>query len=173
MQKVLEPEHLEYSTLSKVRERLKAQGLVPPVKPAVDIPEIPKDLATRGGDEVVELYRLCASWHEYVSHAHAIASLMAKEWKNNLTLLVKSQKKAGRDADDIELDPTIIAAKRSMQIAEQEAELWGVQKSVLDRRMKLVSRTVEVLKLDAESSRRSGNVGTPWPFPRTGSRDNG
>ncbi|NMC34645.1 MAG: hypothetical protein GYA36_19660 [Veillonellaceae bacterium] len=165
MQKILDPDSLEYSTLERVRERAREQGLQEPRRPKGVIPDVPLDLSSRGGSFLVDLYRELVAWYEFSSFQAAIADLKSGEWKNNLGLLLKAHAKDGMAPEEIETDETVIAVRKALQVSEQEATLWGNQKSNLDRLMKMVSRSVEVLKLEAEKGQRSGGIGEkPWPF---------
>lgn len=168
MQKIFEPDQMEAATLSKVRAKIRSMGLPDPEQPKYDIPEVPKNLLSRGGDFITELYRQLLAWYEFLLHVHGVAELQAKEWKNNVAVMTKKLVKDGLEEDKVDADQAVAAARLAMQSSDQEAELLKIRVSILDRRMKMVSRAITILEQEMEKSKRGGNIGAgkPWPFKR-------
>jgi len=148
----------EFATLDKVRKRLEERGIREPVKPKHEPKPISKNLMDEGGDSLVEQYREYEAFYEYVAYQHAMATLKVGEWKNNLTALLSKAKKEV-EKDEIDTLPVILEARKTLQIHEQEETLLGVHKSALHRRMQMLSRSVEIMKMSYDGSRRAGNAG--------------
>jgi len=163
MRQITAPENTEYSTLEKVRAKLRAMGLQEPEKPEGDTyPECPLDLSSIGGDAVTTLQQEFNRWYGWVSYANAVADEAAKEWASGIRLLEKTLiKKEGMSKDETELDLRIIAMRHTQQLFSQEATLTGVHKSILDRYLKATSRVIEVIRMNLERGRRGGNMGMP------------
>lgn len=161
MRTVKSDESFEYATLEIVKRRLEQKGLKQPSQPEEELPDTPTQLADLPPGEVINLFRLYEAHYEHVNYSHAIAELLVGEWKNNLKHILASVKQDQPDGD-IELNELIISARKRLQIHEQEAVLLGTHKSALHRRMALVSRAIEGLKLSFSGSIRGENAGRAW-----------
>lgn len=159
MRSLQESDKQEFSTLEQVRANLRRKGFNEPFQPRDELQEIPPNLMDSGGDTAVSLFREYEAHYEYVTYQHALAELCVGEWKNNLALILAKLKRDGVEKEEIELQDEIIMARKTLQKWVQEETLLGARKSALHRRMALVSRAVEAMKVGYQGSTRSGNIG--------------
>ena len=152
------------STLRKVRDSLRDKGVPLDMKPEFDLPEIPKDLSTLSNSELGDLYGKILAWDNYFTQETALAESEVKEKKNILDLIVvKVSKGKKKRTHEYDLDPRVLEARAEMQEADQAATILKSTHSVFSNRLRAVSRTIELRKMEVEKNARDGNMRTNYP----------
>ena len=161
-----------FSTLQHVRTQLADMGIEEPMKPEFDLPDVPPDISSASNDEIADLYSQMLSWDSYFSQQYAWADAELKEAKNKHTLIVSKltggakKKKAG----EFESDPRVKSAKVEVQKLEQLTGILGTTHKVFTAKLRMVSRTIEIRKMDWDKSTRDTAIrGTKYPHHRLGS----
>ena len=144
-------------TLRTVRDRLRDKGVPINMKPEFDIPEVPTALSEISDAELGDLYSKLLSWDNYFNMEMALSEADVKE-KKNILQLVTVKIAEGRKKAEIEADPRIQDAKAELQQAEQEAKILKTTHSIFSNKMKVVSRTIELRKVELEKSLREASV---------------
>lgn len=157
----------KFSTLTHVRTKLAGMGIMEPQKPEFDLPDIPGDLLEISDKEVGNLYSQMLAWDSYFSLQAAWAEAELKEAKNKLTLIV-SKLKAGKKKD-VDNDSRVQSAKAEVQEIEQTAGILETTHKVFSAKLRMVSRVIEVRKLDWEKNARDGGIRAQrYPHSRLG-----
>lgn len=146
-------------TLRKVRDALAQKGVPVNVKPDYDIPEVPPNLSEISERELGDLYARLLAWDNYFSYETALAESEAKEAKNILTLtIVKLTGGEKKRTHEVDLDERVKDARAELQEAEQTATLLKRTHSIFSNKLKVVSRTIELRKIDLEKAMRGDGI---------------
>jgi len=148
-------------TLRKVRDSLRDKGIPDNMKPDYEIPEVPGNLSELPENELGDLYAKLLAWDSYFSYETALAESEVKECKNilELTIVKISGGERKRAAHAANLDERVQLAKSDLQQAEQAAKLLKTTHSIFSNKLKVVSRTIELRKIDLEKTVRGENLG--------------
>jgi len=125
---------------------------------------VPTALSETTEAQLGDLYSKLLAWDNYFSMEMALSESDVKERKNILQLVI-TKIADGRKKNEVEGDPRVQQAKAELQEAEQEAKILKTTHSIFSNKMKVVSRTIELRKIDLEKSMREEgirrNVGEP------------
>lgn len=157
----------QWDTIDAVEAENHAKGLMDRARPTEECPEITADVLT-GPDsrQYTELYLLLLSWFTYTSELLAqvqsrilqfqnmkdiIASRTRQQLVENLT------KKLSKDEteDRILLNDEYQEVLHNLQRYQQAKVLLSVKVESIERGLRLVSRQVEIRRLDIEQNRTS------------------
>lgn len=125
---------------------------------------IPADLPSQGPTAAFAYYANALRHWDYVSTVDAELEATLIEGKANLAYVEAKCKKVKREP---ELDEEYIRCKRNVVWLMEQKEKVSVWKGIAHRRMQMISRSVEGIKLDYANTVRSGNLGRG---PRDGNR---
>ena len=157
------------STLRHAREKLKKMGVEEPVEPSFKIPDIPEDISTLSDKEVGDLYAKLLEWDNYFTLQTAWADAEAKEAKNKLQLIIVKlsggKKKKTHDYDN---DERVLSARAEVQQAEQISGILEATHKTYSAKLRMVSRNIELRKLEWEKNHRSGGIRMPHDRLRGG-----
>jgi hypothetical protein len=176
--------HDRWSTIEKVRKRLASRGMVirdePPPFP---IPEVTTTLVDTDNQEYLRTNAQYLAWLNYIMPHIALVEGMLLEIGNekaHIEALYRDQarrsdedkpasKKTSKEetADNTLLDPRYIELLQAEQELREERDLLDCTKEGLSRAMRVISRHIEVKKLDADVNRTAANLTQRRPFNRT------
>lgn len=166
----VEDEELEvFSTLQHVRTKLADMGIEEPMKPDFDLPDIPPDISSIHDKELADLYSKMLSWDSYFSLQSAWAEAELKEAKNKMTLIASKLKSKKKNKAEVDSDPRVRGAKAEVQEREQTSHILETTHKVFSAKLRMVSRMIEIRKLDWEKSSRDGHIrNVKYPHHRLG-----
>ena len=149
-----------FSTMQHVRTKLAEMGIEEPMKPQFDLPDVPPDISSVTDKEIADLYSKMLSWDSYFSLQAAWANAELKEAKNKHTLIVSKLTGGAKKtkAGEFESDPRVMEAKAEVQQLEQVSGILETTHKVFTAKLRMVSRNIELRKLDWEKSMRDGSV---------------
>lgn len=156
------------STLRHVKSKLAQMGVEEPMKPESGIPDVPPDISEVSDREIGDLYSGILAWDSYFSLQTAWADAEVKEAKNKLELIIVKQsggKKRTRAYDD---EPRVLEARAELQAGEQLARILEANHKVISSKLRMISRNIELRKLDWEKSVRESNIKRSMPHTRMG-----
>lgn len=174
--------HNEWNTIERVQARLKAWGItVPDQPPNFAIPEVTTTLVDSDNQEYLKTNAQYLAWLNFITPHIALTKgiiLQIQNEKKHIEALYRqnareADKRLGRGKktpkeeidDSIMLDPRYIALTRQEQELIQERDGLESKETALERTMRVISRHVEVKKLDAEMNRVG--MGLPQRHPYT------
>lgn len=174
-----------WDTIQSVQDRLAEKGIiVSDVPPPFPIPEVSSTLVDTNNQEYLQTNAKYLAWLNYIMPQIALnegMALQAKNEKSNIEAVYRTcargadEGKAPKDrqskeevADSILLDPRYIELTQFEQEMAQERRVLEEKKEELTRVLRVISRHIEVKKLDAEMNRTSSNLPQRRPFTRTG-----
>jgi len=149
----------QLSTLRRVRDALEQRGVPVNMKPEFDIPDLPLDLSSITESELGNLYSKLLSWDNYFTQELAFAEAEVKECKNKLevTIVKLSGGKKKRD-HSMDVDDRVLKAREMLQEAEQTAGILKSTHSIFSNRVKMISRSIELRKMELEKSMREEGI---------------
>lgn len=166
-----------WDTDDSVHQRLAAQGLGLGPEPTEQLPTLTAEsLNTATHEEYLQLNALYLQWLNYVLPrlAHVKGSLLqVKNWKTDIEMRTKDRIKRAEDElrapkkdrttrEDLEmivwLDPTYQQLMQLEQSIMQERLVLDAHIECLERTMRVISRHVEVKKIELEQNRIEGNM---------------
>jgi hypothetical protein len=171
--------HNAWGTMVKVLERLRAKGvLLPEAPPSFPIPEVTSTLVEGDNQEYLKTNSRYLAWLNYLLPHLALVRgvlLEVSNEKTNIGALYRQSTKeadtrAGRkkatkeEIDDaITLDPRYIELTQIEQEMSQEKYLLEAKLEELERTLRVISRHVEVKKMDMEMNKVG--LGLPQRHP--------
>jgi hypothetical protein len=104
------------------------------------------------------------AWDNYFSHEMAMADAEVKEAKNKLEVtLVKLTGGAKKRTHALDADERVLASRSELQEAEQTAGVLKTTHSIFANRLKVVSRAIELRKMEWEKSQRESGIRSGLP----------
>jgi hypothetical protein len=157
------------STLRHVKEKLRKMGVEEPVEPEYKIPDIPRDISSLGDSEVGDLYGKLLEWDNYFTLQTAWADAEAKEAKNKLQLIITKlsggKKKTTHQFDG---DSRVLTARAELQECEQISGILEATHKTFSSKLRMVSRNIELRKLEWEKNHRGSGIRMPHDRLRGG-----
>jgi hypothetical protein len=170
-----------WNTIDQVELQLTQQGIVEKQKPAFACPEVDENLLTSTNHtEYSAIYSRLLAWYNYVTPTFArvkcrvlefenmldrIGATIRKELKGTNKLVVKTEKLSPDEIKDaILLDPNHAMVALELQRYQQQKIQLEAFLEILDRSLKVVSRQVEIKKLEFNGANREGNTSPRQPF---------
>ena len=162
----------KWDTADDVEGEIHMRGLVAREKPAFACPELTPDmLTTTDSKSYTETYAHLMSWFGYVSELYARVQADVLQFKNMKDILAaegrkvsvevnKGTKKPSKEEleDRLLLNPEYQEVMLKLQRFQQAKLLFEAKLESIDRSLRVVSRQVEIRKLDQEQSRTGGNM---------------
>lgn len=165
-----------FATSDRVLDDLEKSGIKDPVKPQFDLPEVTVDaLTTTNSRDYAELFAKQLAWFNYLTQTHALSKIMLLEAENILDLVENAIKdalleenklrdkaekmSAGEIATKVKVHPDYVEALEKAQEVKQYKLRLDAHVDVADRNMKVISREVEMKKIEAEGAARESSIG--------------
>jgi hypothetical protein len=164
-----------FTTQEQVLADLANAGIHNPKQPEFQLPEVTVDALTGDSRSYTELFAKQLAWFNYLTQAYAVAKIALLEATNIVTLvenmirdslveenklLPKEQKMSAKELEaKILTHPDYIEALHELQIMTQYKIRLEAQVEVADRNMKVISREVEIKKIESEGAAREHNIG--------------
>lgn len=139
------------STMDKLKKRLKELGLSEPPLPMTEHPIVPKDLDSLSDQELGALHSHILEHFNYTSYQYALYQCNKAEADNKVKY-IKSKLKSLK-SENIESSAEFIESVRVQQEIEQVMIMVEALRSILSKQMAVVSRNVEIRKLDWEKNK--------------------
>jgi hypothetical protein len=171
-----------WNTMPWVEDQLEHLGVPPPMEPNHECPVImPGTLSTLSSMEYTTVYEKILGWFGYLTEKAAYAKSMVLQCENEMAYietLTKKQiqdetaanpraKKPTKDEADlrVQLDPRYADLKLISQKWRQLRDGLQARLETVEANMKVVSRHIEIRKLDHEGTNRQENMpGRNKPF---------
>jgi hypothetical protein len=174
-----------FNTVEAVEEELHTQGIHERPKPAYECPEVSEtDLTTVSYDQYSALYARLLGWYNYVQMPFAKVKSRVLEYENMLDRIAatirtdlkatnrqfgkKSEKLSESEIKDaILLDPNHTMISLELQKYQQHRIQIEAFMEMVSHSMKVVSRQIEIKKIEFEGSNRdANNQRQPFTHPR-------
>jgi hypothetical protein len=171
--------HGSWETNQKVQARLAAKGIVVPNDPPpFPIPEVTTTLVDANNADYLKVNAQYLAWLNYILPHLAITRgtiLEAQNEKSHIETMYREVTRRGdeetgnktaKDAveDAIHLDPRYIELTQLEQEMTQTKYQLEEHSANLERTLKVISRHIEVKKLDVEMNRVNANMPLRRPF---------
>lgn len=167
--------HSRWETIQRVLTRLAARGItIPEQSPPFPIPQVTTTLVSADNQEYLKINAQYLAWLNFVLPHVAFVKGCLLEVENEMTHIAtvyrdttRRKEEHSRRADktpkeevedQISLDPRYIELKQFEQELLQERYLLDAQSEILERTLRVISRHVEVKKLDLEMNRTGANI---------------
>jgi hypothetical protein len=162
--------HQQWDTIEEIEQKLLAEGFQPMAQPEFGCPQITEDtLTTADSKAYTGMYAQQLAWFYYASQALSRCSAELLQVTNEMSLIEATMRKGFRDrmkaggkaakmsaeemGDLILLDPRYsYLLHRKQELTQYKLEL-GTYTENIDRGMKVISRQVELRKMELEQSR--------------------
>lgn len=171
------PTRQSWSTYDEAAQAVYDTGFDPPStanKPSGDYPKITDaDLTNPDSKEYASTFRRVVAWFEYASETMAYFKALELELEESMNQLaldikmgerlkVRGEKEKGLSVDAMktlyESDKTYRTYKREAQRIQQQIMILKPRLDGLETSYKLMSRNLELLRLDAEGAGRAENL---------------
>lgn len=165
-----------FATLEDVEKNLANMGFPSErPRPKFDLPDITVETLTRfTNDQYSEIYSQLLAWFNYLVPIHADVKAGLLQAQNQLDLVEASVKKRLTDVNknknkgegklsaeevrtEVLVDPTYQAALLEVQTRKQMLLKLDAYWEIADRSLRVVSRQIEIKKIEFDSSNRDGN----------------
>lgn len=169
-----------FATLSDVEENLNKMGFPAQGKqPDFPLPEITSEVLTRyTNDQYSEVYSKLLAWFNYLVPIHADAKAALLQAQNQLDLVEAHTQKRITDQNknktkgegrltaeevrtEVLVDPTYQTALLEVQTRKQTLIKLDAYWEIADRGLRVISRQIEVKKIEFGGSNRDGNLNRP------------
>lgn len=173
-----------FATLSDVEENLNKMGFPAQGKqPDFPLPEITSEVLTRyTNDQYSEVYSKLLAWFNYLVPIHADAKAALLQAQNQLDLVEAHTQKRITDQNknktkgegrltaeevrtEVLVDPTYQTALLEVQTRKQTLIKLDAYWEIADRGLRVISRQIEVKKIEFGGSNRDGNLNRPHYKP--------
>lgn len=170
----------QWNTMPWVEEQLTGLGISPPNEPEYECPVImPGTLTALSTDDYTETYEKILGWFGYLGEKAAYAKSMVLQCENEMSYIETITKKAIQDQTgprdkkptkeaielQIELDPRHADLKLISQKWRQLRDGIQARLDTVEANMKVVSRYIELKKIDLAGTRQTTNMpGRNRPF---------
>jgi len=171
--------HNSWETMKRVEAALAARGIViPTAPPPFPIPEVTTTLVDTDNAEYLKTNAQYLSWLNYITPNLAMTKGIILEIQNEKTHIEALYRESARRADEIagrktprdEVDDQTRLDRRYMELIQQEQETTQFKyqleehKDILERTLRVISRHIEVKRLDVEMNRVNANLPQRRPF---------
>lgn len=165
----------KWNTADDVEAELHMHGFTAREKPAFACPELTSDsLTTTDSKSYTETYAHLLSWFGYASELYARVQADVLQYKNMRDVLEAEGRKTARELqeasgatkkptkeeleDRMLLNPEYQEVKLKLQRYEQAELLFKAKVDSIERSLRVISRQVEIRRLDYEQNRTGGNM---------------
>lgn len=162
--------HQEWTTLDEVEDRLANEGFLPFPQPEFTCPQITEDaLTTADSKAYTGMYAQQLAWFNYASTTLARCTADLLQVTNEMNIIESTMRKGfrarmkagGKEAkmsaeemqDEITLDERYSYLLHRKQILTQYKTELGTYTENIERGLKVISRQVEIRKMELEQSR--------------------
>ena len=135
---------------NQAEAKLKAQGLFLPIKPDIEIPDLPTDITELDDDSLMELFVILTGWSDHISAQVAVAMVDEREAQRDVDVaeaqaMVRHWKGGSGDRvaivkAQIAADPDVIELHDHLEERYAYRKLVEVLANNIDRDAALVSR---------------------------------
>lgn len=171
--------HNNWDTMDAVMMELYKSGFVPPEKPVYAMPKIkPNELAQATSEQYSTWFMTYAGWQSYMSYqlswidghmlqrqnetrilSAKIRTHIRKQWEGQPTGRGAPKAPSAEAIEDIvTTDPRIIQLLHELQQLKQRRELLEPQYEEIKTTLRLMSRSMEGRKLEAELAGKGGRM---------------
>jgi len=150
--KLIDPNIL--STMIKVEKELKEMG-IEAIQQHGSAPEIPANLDSLTDSQLGNLYAQILEYYNYVQYQFALVKSMKVEADNKLKYVVASLKK---QKISWETHPLYLETLKAQQHITQKVTMLEAVKTIMSKRLAVLSRHVEIRKLEWEKCRRGDSI---------------
>jgi hypothetical protein len=173
----------QWDTYSDIESYLIGKSIMPLTIPIVGIPEItPALLQGLNDDQYMEVYNALDAWNSYISETVSQIQNMILQTENEMddlalhveqnlktTAKVEGKKPSAEDVKfTVKVHPRNRALKLELQRHQQALNRLSARQKTLARAERLLSRNIELIKLNRESAGGSGGLprrGSPAQMP--------
>lgn len=176
---------LRWDTFTQVMEAVEKIGLHARTLPEYEIPEVDALVLTAPDSfQYTELHTKLLSWWQPMAEMTAQIKAGVLQMENMLEEVEAATRDALREEskqlpkqerytaeclkDKVVLNPEVARVKRSLQVVQQRKLIFEARLEALERALKLVSRQIELRKLDFEGSRVNSNMPGRGRYPTFG-----
>jgi hypothetical protein len=145
-----------FNTLEKVRERLETMGIKQPPAPESDLPKVPENLESLSDMELGSFHSRLLEHYNFASSKLAEAEAEKLQITNQVTYLKAKLESEG--TKDVKINDAYLYALRLEQEIKQTIIMLESLKTILNKDMTVISRNIEIRKLDWEKNRRDGGI---------------
>lgn len=180
--------HTAWETMRKVEANMAANGLGTPTEPPpFPLREVTTTLVADDSQEYLKVNAQYLAWLNYILPTLAYTKGCLLEYENEKTHIEASYREMQRQReqglskgarmgkeelqDRITLDPRYQELTRAEQEATQTKLLLDAKVEILERTLRVISRHIEVKKIDMEINRIGPNI--PMRHATLGPRNNG
>lgn len=167
-----------WNTVDIVLEEMELRGLGQKDQPVFQCPELDVEvLTTNDSRHYSQTYAELLAWFGYVSTIHAEIKARVLQYKNMQRVLAAQSKKTQRDVktgvkkptkDELEeallLNPEYQQVTLELQRHEQANFLYDAKVDNIERSLRLISRQIEVRRLDIEQTRTQDGMTNRGPM---------
>lgn len=174
-----------WDTISSVIEKLAAKGIhIPSGPPPFGLPDITTTLVDTDNQEYLRTNAKYLSWLNYIMPNIALIEgiiLQVRNEKAYIEALYRDEARRSDDglppakrqtkeevADNTLLDLRYVELLKQEQELLQERDILDAKKEEVGRVLRVISRHIEVKKLDVEANRIASNVPQRRPFSKPG-----
>lgn len=163
----------EWNTIDAVHEEVHLRGLVDHEQPQYACPELTADmLTTTDSKSYTETYAQLLAWFSYASEVFAVVQstilqlenmrdILGAESRRNARELQTGPKKITKEelGDRLLLNPEYQDVLKKLQRFEQAKLLYQAKVESIERSLRVISRQVEIRRLDMEQHRTGTGIG--------------
>lgn len=158
-----------WNTLGDIETNLQAKGFVDFKIPDFECPELNEHVLTSpDSKQYTEVYVHLLAWYNFMSECYAKVEAKILQLENMQEILGAQTRKMARDVteaagakkptveemkDRLLLNPEYLEVMHELQQQQQSKVLMGRKVDALERSLRLISRQVEIRKLDIEQQR--------------------
>jgi hypothetical protein len=174
-----------WDTISTVLEKLAAKGIIiPDSPPPFDLPDVTTTLVDTDNQEYLKTNAKYLAWLNYIMPNIALIEgviLQVRNEKSNIEALYRDNARRNDEglpankrqtkeeiADNTVLDPRYVELVKQEQELLQERDILDAKKEEVGRVLRVISRHIEVKKLDVEANRMASNLPQRRPFNKAG-----
>lgn len=178
-----------WNTVDQVQEEVHLRGLVDHEQPQYQCPELTADmLTTQDSKSYTETYAQLLSWFTYATEVYAVVQstilqlenmkdiLGAESRRNALETIQEGRKKPTKEefADRLLLNPEYQEVLKKLQRFQQAKLLYQAKVESIERSLRVISRQVEIRRLDMEQHKTQSGIGNrgPMGYSRFGAPEN-
>lgn len=162
----------KWDTADDVEAELHMKGFKAREKPVADCPELTEEmLTTTDSKSYTETYALLLAWFGYSSELYARVQADVLQFKNMRDILAAEGRKVAREIhegtkkptkeeleDRLLLNPEYQDVMLKMQRYQQAELLFKAKVESIERSLRVISRQVEIRRLDMEQTKTGANM---------------
>lgn len=160
----------DWDTIDQVQEEMHLKGLIAKDAPVYACPELTQEmLTTTNSASYTETYAHLLAWFGYASDIYALVQATVLQYKNMLDVLAAEGRRIARETnekklsvseleDRLLLNPEYQEVMHKLQRFQQAELMYKAKVESIERSLRVVSRQVEIRRLDLEQNRTGANM---------------